>query len=344
MPPRSAKMKRRIFGFQRRVWWPKWTPASSSSRMETTDIRFLSLGFGRFAGERRVEPAFRRPAPPPGRCSPGRGTKPRKSSRTLRWSAPFAPMMAPWNARRARRRHPEGGLAARGRGGRARVSATTSCRRSSGSAGSASSATRRRSSPSSRAASWTPPGAPAHREPARRADREHAREREALGFAPREIVTEFLLLRRVLWRFVSERAASLDADEVLLVERRLNDTIDRLVAECVVAYFDRATSELAHQAQHDQLTALLNHQAFVREVEAEVERAGPLRARSRPRLLRPRQLQGRQRHARPPGRATGRCRRSRRRSRDRCAPPIAPAGWAATSSPPTSWKRTTRLG
>ena len=35
MPPRSAKMKRRIFGFQRRVWWPKWTPASSSSRMET---------------------------------------------------------------------------------------------------------------------------------------------------------------------------------------------------------------------------------------------------------------------------------------------------------------------
>jgi hypothetical protein len=37
--------------------------------------------------------------------------------------------------------------------------------------------------------------------------RDHAREREALGFAPREIVTEFLLLRRVLWRFVSGRAA-----------------------------------------------------------------------------------------------------------------------------------------
>ena len=36
MPPRSVKMKRFIFGFQRRVWWPKWTPASSSSRMETT--------------------------------------------------------------------------------------------------------------------------------------------------------------------------------------------------------------------------------------------------------------------------------------------------------------------
>jgi hypothetical protein len=24
-----------IFGFQRRVWWPKWTPASSRSLMDT---------------------------------------------------------------------------------------------------------------------------------------------------------------------------------------------------------------------------------------------------------------------------------------------------------------------
>src|SRR5262245_7613259 len=36
MPLRSPKMKRRIFGFQRRVWWPKWTPASSSCFMVTT--------------------------------------------------------------------------------------------------------------------------------------------------------------------------------------------------------------------------------------------------------------------------------------------------------------------
>jgi diguanylate cyclase (GGDEF)-like protein len=103
--------------------------------------------------------------------------------------------------------------------------------------------------------------------------RDHAREREALGFAPREIVTEFLILRRVLWRFVSARAAELGTGEVLLVERRLNDTIDRLVTECVVAYFDRATSELAHQARHDQLTGLLHHQAFLGELELEIERA-----------------------------------------------------------------------
>jgi hypothetical protein len=28
-------MNGRILGFQRRVWWPKWTPASSSWRIET---------------------------------------------------------------------------------------------------------------------------------------------------------------------------------------------------------------------------------------------------------------------------------------------------------------------
>src|SRR5436190_4774667 len=45
MPDRSLKMKRRIFGFQRRVWWPKWTPASSRSRMEATAIGDSSFGF-----------------------------------------------------------------------------------------------------------------------------------------------------------------------------------------------------------------------------------------------------------------------------------------------------------
>ena len=103
--------------------------------------------------------------------------------------------------------------------------------------------------------------------------RDHARQREALGFAPGEIVTEFLLLRRVLWRFVAGRVAALDPARMLAAEQRLNTTIDRLVTECVVAYFDRATSELAHQARHDQLTGLLHHQAFVHELDLELGRA-----------------------------------------------------------------------
>jgi diguanylate cyclase (GGDEF)-like protein len=104
--------------------------------------------------------------------------------------------------------------------------------------------------------------------------RDHAREREALGFAPRDIVTEFLLLRRVLWRAVQERSATLVADDLLVLEERLNDALDRLVIECVVAYFDRATSELVYKARHDALTDLLNHAAFIRELQLELERAG----------------------------------------------------------------------
>jgi len=103
--------------------------------------------------------------------------------------------------------------------------------------------------------------------------RDHARQREALGFAPREVVTEFLLLRRVLWRFLASRIDGLGGTDVLELERRLNDTIDRLVTECVVAYFDRATAELAEQARRDPLTGLLNHQAFSRVLEVELERA-----------------------------------------------------------------------
>ncbi len=103
--------------------------------------------------------------------------------------------------------------------------------------------------------------------------RDHAREREALGFAPREIVTELLILRRVLWRFISRRAAELSGEEVLEAERRLNDSLDVLVAECVVAYFDRATAELAEQARRDPLTSLLNHAAFARAVDDELFRA-----------------------------------------------------------------------
>ena len=103
--------------------------------------------------------------------------------------------------------------------------------------------------------------------------RDHARRREALGFAPREVVTEFLLLRRVLWRFVAGRLTGLESGDVIEIERRINDTIDRLVVECVVAYFDGATAELADQARRDPLTGLLNHQAFSDALGLEVERA-----------------------------------------------------------------------
>ena len=47
MPLRAPKMKLFIFGFQRLVWWPKWTPASIISRM----VIGASEGFGCASGE-----------------------------------------------------------------------------------------------------------------------------------------------------------------------------------------------------------------------------------------------------------------------------------------------------
>jgi diguanylate cyclase (GGDEF)-like protein len=90
--------------------------------------------------------------------------------------------------------------------------------------------------------------------------RAHAFEREAVGFAPREIVAELLLLGRVVARFVAGSGGDSNA-------------VDRLVTECVVAYFDRVTAELALRARRDPLTELLNHQSFIDELELEFERA-----------------------------------------------------------------------
>src|SRR6476469_8252570 len=44
MPLRLPKMYGFIFGFQRRVWCPKWTPASSSSFIVTSTKEFSLLG------------------------------------------------------------------------------------------------------------------------------------------------------------------------------------------------------------------------------------------------------------------------------------------------------------
>jgi diguanylate cyclase (GGDEF)-like protein len=102
---------------------------------------------------------------------------------------------------------------------------------------------------------------------------EHARFREELGYAPRDVVTEFLLLRRVLWRFLASDRVRTDGIDIFDVEYRLNNMIDRVIVECVAAYFDRATAELVDQARRDALTTLLNHQAFSDTLHAEVARA-----------------------------------------------------------------------
>ena len=67
IPLRSAKMNGFILGFQRRVWWPKWTPASSSCRIET-DGTVSDLLFGSFLrGPRRRGPVGPSGLPAPSR-------------------------------------------------------------------------------------------------------------------------------------------------------------------------------------------------------------------------------------------------------------------------------------
>ncbi len=41
---RSPKMNCAIFGFQKRVWCPKWTPASSICRMDTPAMKCSCVG------------------------------------------------------------------------------------------------------------------------------------------------------------------------------------------------------------------------------------------------------------------------------------------------------------
>jgi diguanylate cyclase (GGDEF)-like protein len=103
--------------------------------------------------------------------------------------------------------------------------------------------------------------------------RAHARNREALGFTPREVLMEFLLLRRVLWRALSRQPELLEGTDPFTVTARLDGAVDMLVVEFAVAFFDRATQALAEQARTDALTGLLNHQAFWGDVATELERA-----------------------------------------------------------------------
>jgi diguanylate cyclase (GGDEF)-like protein len=89
---------------------------------------------------------------------------------------------------------------------------------------------------------------------------DHARERESLGLAPTEVVGELLALGRVL-----DRHAETEAREAL--------------DQCLLAYFERVTADLAERARRDTLTGVLNHLAFHSRLAAETARARRYRGR-----------------------------------------------------------------
>jgi diguanylate cyclase (GGDEF)-like protein len=103
--------------------------------------------------------------------------------------------------------------------------------------------------------------------------RDHVVEREQAGFTAREVVQEFLLLRRVIWQTIQQRADRFDGRTVLQLEDRLNSILDEVIAECTVIYHERATQTLSEQSRTDGLTGLLNHQAFHTRLDRELDRA-----------------------------------------------------------------------
>lgn len=103
--------------------------------------------------------------------------------------------------------------------------------------------------------------------------RDHVVERERVGFSAREIVHEFLLLRRVVSRFVQHLLGDeIDARTLLRIEDLLNTIIDEVIAECTVIYVERATQELSEKSRRDSLTKLLNHQALHTKLDIELDR------------------------------------------------------------------------
>src|SRR3954467_5984873 len=231
MPPLSVKMKRRLLGCQRRVWWPKWPPAPSTSRIETTDTVCPPCGW-----------VSRQPAEGAGApAEAGTATRPfRRDEGTNRADSSGIASVGPGKAVRARA-SPRRVISAYRSGRRASIGKSMKGAEIAARDGLQTLSETLREHAWELAVEAVQEGlltgtvqrlgelGPLDRigdipafvgELAREiADpqaerfagsgalleraRAHARNREALGFTPREVLMEFLLLRRVLWRALS---------------------------------------------------------------------------------------------------------------------------------------------
>jgi diguanylate cyclase (GGDEF)-like protein len=100
---------------------------------------------------------------------------------------------------------------------------------------------------------------------------EHARSRAAAGYDQRDMLAEFVALRRVLWEhFAGTGAAERPTFEG---ERIVNLLLDTVIVEAADQFFAELTDALVRRAERDALTDLYNRQAFHDKLGREMARA-----------------------------------------------------------------------
>lgn len=100
---------------------------------------------------------------------------------------------------------------------------------------------------------------------------EHARSRAAAGYDQRDMLAEFVALRRVLWEhFAATGAAERPTFEG---ERVVNLLLDSVIVEAADQFFAELTDALVRRAERDALTDLYNRQAFHDKLGREMKRA-----------------------------------------------------------------------
>jgi diguanylate cyclase (GGDEF)-like protein len=100
---------------------------------------------------------------------------------------------------------------------------------------------------------------------------EHARSRAAAGYDQRDMLAEFVALRRVLWEHFAHTGAA--QRPTFEGERVVNLLLDSVIVEAADQFFAELTDALVRRAERDALTDLYNRQAFHDKLGREMKRA-----------------------------------------------------------------------
>ncbi len=100
---------------------------------------------------------------------------------------------------------------------------------------------------------------------------EHAKSRAAAGYDQRDMLAEFVALRRVLWEHFADSGAS--ERPTFEGERIVNLLLDTVIVEAADQFFSELTEALVRRAERDALTDLYNRQAFHDKLGREMARA-----------------------------------------------------------------------